>query len=159
MIKSEYRQSGLARVPRDSSGSPDLWNSLSLILSLECPSSVCLQITRSFSQSSNCGSVVMNPTRICEDSGSIPGLAQWPCSVGKGSGIAMSCSIGCRQGLDPELLWPAAAAPSWPLAWELPYAAGVDLKWKKKKLRSFDPYVCALEQKQKAGRWGRRSKN
>ena len=32
-------------------------------------------------------------------------------------------------------LWcrPAAAAPIWPLAWELPYAAGAALKSKKKK--------------------------
>ena len=28
-------------------------------------------------RSSHCGSVVMNPTRIHEDAGSIPGLAQW----------------------------------------------------------------------------------
>ena len=27
--------------------------------------------------SSHCGSVVMNPTSIHEDAGSIPGLAQW----------------------------------------------------------------------------------
>ena len=27
--------------------------------------------------SSHCGSVVMNPTRIHEDAGSIPGLIQW----------------------------------------------------------------------------------
>ena len=27
--------------------------------------------------SSLCGSVVNNPTRVCEDAGSIPGLSQW----------------------------------------------------------------------------------
>ena len=27
--------------------------------------------------SSRCGAVEMNPTSICEDVGSIPGLAQW----------------------------------------------------------------------------------
>ena len=47
-------------------------------------------------------------------------------------GIAMSYGIGCRCSSDPELLWlwhwPADAAPIRPLAWELPYAAGVALK-------------------------------
>ena len=37
----------------------------------------------------------------------------------------MGCSVGRRQGLDPELLWLwcqlAAAALIRPLAWELPY--------------------------------------
>ena len=56
----------------------------------------------------------------------------WPCSVGWGSGVAMSCGIGRRWGLEPLLLWlgcrPAAEAPVRPLAWELPYAASVALK-------------------------------
>ena len=43
----------------------------------------------------------------------------------------MSC-VGHRRGSDLALLWlwyrPAAAAPILPLAWELPYAAGVALK-------------------------------
>ena len=52
----------------------------------------------------------------------------------------MSCGIGRRCSLDLVLLWlwhrPAvAAAPVGPLAWELPYAAGVALKRKKKKSR------------------------
>ena len=41
----------------------------------------------------------------------------------------MSCDVGCRFGLDPELLWLwrrlAATALIQPLAWEPPYAAGV----------------------------------
>ena len=48
----------------------------------------------------------------------------------------MSCGVGCRQGLDPMLLWLgcklAAAAPISPHAWELPYAAGPALKSKTK---------------------------
>ena len=49
----------------------------------------------------------------------------------------MSCSVGCRHGLDPMLLWLwcrlAAAVPIWPLAWELPYVAHLALKSKKQK--------------------------
>ena len=41
----------------------------------------------------------------------------------------MSCAVGHRLSLDPALLWlwhrPAAVAPTRPLAWEPPYAAGV----------------------------------
>ena len=51
-----------------------------------------------------------NPTKNHEVSGSIPGLGQWV----KGSGVAMSCGVGCRLGSDPTLLrlWcrPAATA-------------------------------------------------
>ena len=40
----------------------------------------------------------------------------------------MSCSVGCRHGSDPALLWlwcrPVATALIRPLAWEPPYAAG-----------------------------------
>ena len=58
-------------------------------------------------------------------------------SVGRGSSIVMSCGVGRRRGSDPAWLWLwhglAAAAPILPLAWELPYAAGVALKSRKKK--------------------------
>ena len=60
------------------------------------------------------------------------GFNPWPCSVGEGSVISMSCSTDCKWGLDPALLWlccrPAAAASIWPLAWELPYATGAVLE-------------------------------
>ena len=48
---------------------------------------------------------------------------------------AASCGVACRPGSGLALLWhrPAAAAPFWPLAWELPYAAGEAKKKKKKK--------------------------
>ena len=50
--------------------------------------------------------------------------------------VAVSCDIGHRCSLDPVLLWlryrPAAIGPIRPLGWELPYAAGTDLKGKKK---------------------------
>ena len=49
----------------------------------------------------------------------------------------MSCGVGCRHSLDPELLWLwcrlAAVALIPPLAWEPPYAQGVALKRQKKK--------------------------
>ena len=61
--------------------------------------------------SSHRGLAVMNLTSIHEDAGSDP----WPCSVGKGSGIAMSYGVGRRHSFDPALLWlwcrPASAAP------------------------------------------------
>ena len=49
----------------------------------------------------------------------------------------MSCGVGRRRGLGPELLWfwrrLAATAPIRPLVWEPPYAAGVALEKAKKK--------------------------
>ena len=52
--------------------------------------------------------------------------------MGEGSGIAVSCRVGRRHGLDPELLWLwsrlAATALIGPLAWEPPYTAEVALE-------------------------------
>ena len=67
-------------------------------------------------------------------------VRSWPHSVGKGSGVAASCGVGRRRGLDSAWLrlWcrPAAAAPIRLLAWELPHAAGAALKSQKKKKKS-----------------------
>ena len=41
-----------------------------------------------------------NLTGIREDAGSTPR------SGGRGSGVAVSCGVGLRHGLDPVLLWP-----------------------------------------------------
>ena len=53
-----------------------------------------------------------------------------------GSGVAVSCGVSFRCGLDPELLWLwcrlAAAAPVRPLAWELPHALKRQKRKKKK---------------------------
>jgi len=58
-----------------------------------------------------------------------------PCSVGKGSGIDVSCGVRHRLDSDLLLLWcrPAAKAPIRPLAWELLCATGAAVKSKKKK--------------------------
>ena len=58
------------------------------------------------------------------------GFDPWPRSVCWGSGVAMSCGVGQRCGLDPGLLWhrPAATALIRPLAWEPPYAVGAALE-------------------------------
>ena len=48
----------------------------------------------------------------------------------------MSCGVGCRQSLDPSLLWlwrmPAAEASIGPIAWEFLYVAGVPTPPQKK---------------------------
>ena len=56
--------------------------------------------------------------------------------MGYRSGIAVSCGVGGRCGLDLELLWLwyrlEAAVLIRLLAWEPPYAVGAALKRKKK---------------------------
>ena len=56
----------------------------------------------------------LNPTGSHEDSGLIPGLTQWVGDLA----LNMSCGVGRRHGLGPELLWlwPSAVAPICPLA-------------------------------------------
>ena len=64
-------------------------------------------------------------------SGSIPSLAQCV------KDPAVSCGVGRTCSSDPSLLWPAAAAPIGPLAWEVPYAMSVALKKAKKKKKNY----------------------
>ena len=50
----------------------------------------------------------------------------------------MNCGVGHRHSSDPALLWlwcklAVVVAPIRPLAWEPPYAAGVDLEKAKRK--------------------------
>ena len=52
--------------------------------------------------------------------------------------LLVSCGVGCRHGSDLVLLWlwrrSAAVAQVGPLAWEPPYAPGVVLKKREKKM-------------------------
>ena len=72
---------------------------------------------------------VQKPTSKCE----VPGLTQWVKDL-----VLPQAAV---QVADPAQLWHcsgcgnrlAAAAPIWPLAWELPYVMGVALKRQKKK--------------------------
>ena len=60
----------------------------------------------------------------------------------------MSCGVGGRRGLDPQLLWlwcrQVAIALIRPLAWKPLYAADVTLKSKKKEKGTFTPFIAAL---------------
>ena len=62
----------------------------------------------------------------------------------------MSCGVGRRCGSALTLLWlwcrPAPETPIQPLAWELPYVAGVALKKKKKKKETNNTWYCKMEE-------------
>ena len=64
-------------------------------------------------------------TRLGTGRGRVPSLGSLS---GLRSGVAVSCGVGHRRGLDPAWLWlwwrPAAVAPTGPVAWEPPQAAG-----------------------------------
>ena len=82
-----------------------------------------------------------NPTSMCEDAGSIPGLAQW-------LRIQHCCELWCRLqtwlGSGVGMAEAEAIALIRPLAWERPYAVGAALKKKKKKEKKLvgDPIVA-----------------
>ena len=76
---------------------------------------------------------VKNQTSIHEDA-----VRSLTLLSGLRSRVAVSCGVGHRCSSDPVLLWlwcrPVATALIEPLAWELPYATGVALKKKKKRV-------------------------
>ena len=82
--------------------------------------------------SSHCGSMVMNLTSIHEDTGSFHGLTQWVKDLELPWAAMKVTSV-----LNLALLWLwcrlAAAALIQPLAWELPCATSVALKWGEKR--------------------------
>ena len=73
-----------------------------------------------------------HPTSNHEVAGSIP----WPPSVGWGSGVAMSCGVGCRHSSDLALQWLwhslAAVAPIGSLAQGTSICHGCNPKKQKK---------------------------
>ena len=75
-------------------------------------------------------------------------VPSWPCSVGEGSGVAVSYGVGHRRGSDPALLWLwrrlVAIAPIGPLAWEPPYAAGATLEKAKRQNTKQQQKNCLL---------------
>ena len=74
---------------------------------------------------------VKDPSRLCEDVGSIPGLPQWVKDLASLQAAVYITDVariwhcrGCGEGL--------SCSSDRPLVWELPCATGVALKRKKK---------------------------
>ena len=57
--------------------------------------------------------------------------------------MAASCGVGhrCGSGVDVAVAQSAAAAPIQPLAWELPYVAGVAIKKEKYWIAKTSEYI------------------
>ena len=70
---------------------------------------------------------------LCEDVGSIPGLAQWFKEPVLLQAVAQVAAARCGSYLVLTQLWHrlAPVAPIRPLAWELSYAAGAAVKREK----------------------------
>ena len=64
----------------------------------------------------------------------------------------MNCGVGCRHGLDLTLLWLWCRL----ILWKLPYAAGVELKKKKKKNKKMTASLHNLQEARDVGPpgWG-----
>ena len=94
---------------------------LRCVLHINCASikTLCALIANTKEWSSHCDATETNPNRNHEVMDSIPGLAQWV----KDLALPLSCSVGCRYGLNLALLWlwyrPVATAPTRPLAWDI----------------------------------------
>ena len=70
--------------------------------------------------------------------------------MGWGSGVAVSCGVGCRRSSDPVLLWlwlrPVATALIRPPAWEPPFPMGAaqEMAKRQKKKKKRDGHVLLL---------------
>ena len=74
----------------------------------------------------------MNPTSIHEDVGLVPGLTQW-LSIQHCHELWCGLQMRLRSRVAVAVASAGSCSSDAPLAWELPYAAGVALKLKKKK--------------------------
>ena len=76
--------------------------------------------------SSHHGSVETNLTSTQENSGSIPGLAQWV----KGSGIAEGYGVGLGQGSDPDPVCCCGCGVGRQLQFQFdPYSGNLHMLW------------------------------
>ena len=103
--------------------------------------------------SSHRGAVETNPTKNHEVSGSIPGLAQWVEDPTLPWTVVWVADKTRIWGSDPAFLWlwcrSAPVAQVRPQTREPPYAAGTDLKKKKKKLQK----LCFVDIRKLRKKW------